>query len=199
MLRASMLRSGCQVENSPLFFMELKLIKEPLPLMGSGVERSEGLHVTDIIRDLDQKFGKKYPDDERWNLELAAELGFMFENYIESLLTDAVRPGEIELDGIILSPDGILFERGKVILLEYKFTWKSARKTPEDVWKWMAQLKAYCKALGVVEARMYIMYVNGDWKTEMPQLPRYDITFTQLEIDENWQMLVNNAKSKGWL
>lgn len=170
-----------------------------MPIIGSGVPRSEGLHVTDIIRDIEERFTRRpTPAGGEWDLELAGELGFMFERQMEAEI-DAVRPGEVELDGISMSPDGIEEIDGDTRLVEYKVTWRSIKKDPTETPKWLMQTKAYCHALGLDTAVFHILYLCGNWKPPSPIYRQYIIWYTQQELQENWDMLVNHARSKEWL
>lgn len=174
---------------------------------GMDPVRSEGVHLTDIIKDImieshiqKTMSGSVWKEDQ---LHLAGEVGFMWEEILSSALKNRLpcRIGELELDGILLSPDGIEVDEvdGEPILSEYKSVWSSSKREPIDNWKWMAQTKGYCKALGLTKVRMYILYLMGDYKGGGPQYRKCTIEFTELEIEENWEMLVNHARHKGWL
>jgi hypothetical protein len=132
-------------------------------------------------------------------LNLAAEVGFMWEELLSATLKARLpdRIGEIVLDGITMSPDGLDVEEW--VLWEYKAVWHSSKRSPADNFKWQSQVKGYCKGVGTLEAKMAILYLNGDWRGGGPEYRGYKISYTQLEVDENWQMLVNHARSKGWL
>jgi hypothetical protein len=167
--------------------------------------RTEGLHLTDIIRSIMDDSGMlKTVSGNSWKpaqLSMAGEVGFMWEELLSSALKDRLpsRIGEIELGGITMSPDGLGVEENSLFLFEYKAVWASSRRSPMDNWKWMSQIKGYCKGLGVTLVKMYILYLNGDWKGGGPEYKGYLVEFTPLEVEENWFMLVNHAKSKGWL
>lgn len=177
-------------------FVELDI---EFPLTGPGDRTLDKLHLSDIYTDLDNTLFPKTSNADM-NNPLWSEVGFLWESVLSRALADhcSPRPGEIELDGIIGSPDGYDPETG--ILDEYKCTWKSIRNAhPENVWKWQVQVKGYCKMLGATVARFHVFYVNGDWRGSGPIYRPYLFSYTQREIDENWQMLVQHAKAKGWL
>lgn len=115
----------------------------------------------------------------------------------------AIRWGEVELDGIIGSPDGVRTILEYVnnahvvkdtILEEYKCTALSPEHTPATNWKWLMQTKGYCKMLGVrkcifrVLHHVSIMYEPGE------AYQPYELVFTQGELDENWQAILNHKK-----
>ena len=163
--------------------------------MMEGPPRSPGLHVTKIIKAMEEEvFHKKYA-----NWENAMYIGFIWEELLSLAFREYLgkRPDELELDGIAGSPDGIDFENW--ILEEYKCTWRSAKTPPWEIWKYMTQVKAYCKMLDTRVVKMRILYLNGYYDGKGPVYKCYLISFTQLEIEENWIMLVNYARSKGWL
>ena len=172
---------------------------------GQDPVRTKGVHLTDVIRDLMETAQMmKTASGSTWvqsDLELAGEIGFMWEEVLSEALKERLpcRIGEMGLDGITMSPDGVEMEEDEPILSEYKVVWASSRRSPVDNFKWMCQVKGYCKALGMTKVRMYILYINGDWKPPKPQYKRFLVTFTQLELDETWEMLLAHARGKEWI
>ena len=169
------------------------------PLTGPGDRTLDRLHLSDIYTDLENTL---FPRDTSadMNNPLWAEVGFLWEDVLTRSLADhcSERPGEVELDGIVGSPDG--YDKSTGILDEYKCTWKSINNAhPENVWKWMTQVKGYCKMLGTNTVRFHILYIMGNYRGSGPLYRSYLFTFTDIEIEENWSMLVNHAKSRGWL
>ncbi len=148
---------------------------------------------TDMEKEMDPKRVKESGNDLYW------ETGFLFEEAQGVALGDrlGVRLGEVELDGIVMSPDGVDWANGR--LEEYKCTWKSVKTSPDGVWKWMVQTKGYCKVLGFTEVLFRVLYLMGDYKGSGPQYKEFLITFTPEEINTNWEMVVGHAKRKGWL
>lgn len=178
---------------------------------GSGVERSDGLHLTDITRDIyktlyEEKSNNLFPKG------LTMDMGFYWEDVFSRVFADrysnglTLRPGELVLDGIAMSPDGIYFSEGHVVLTEYKLTWASVRNnTPETNLLWQWQVLAYLKGIRqyyptakIVD--FHIIYVAGDYR---PPCPKYVGPWrgvaTKEEIDKNWDMIVSHAKERGWL
>lgn len=179
--------------------MEYIDLNTQFPLSGPGNRTIDRLHLSDIYTDLEKTLFPKSTSADCTN-PLWAEVGFMWETLLSTVLTDhcTERPGEIELDGIIGSPDG--FDPHTGILDEYKATWKSIKNAhPSNVWKWMVQVKGYCKMLGVNTVRFHVLYVVGDYRGSGPLYRSYLFCFTDQEIEENWSMLVNHAKARGWL
>lgn len=184
--------------------MNMELVPEEL-VSDSGVDRSPGLHLTDIIDDLLATLGiDQYgtPLDEQTR-QTYFEGGFIGERFIEEQLSRLYgerapeRLGEIEKDGILGSPDGREHD-GRVA--EYKFTRKSASKTPDQNIRWMMQIKGYCWMCGTLGAVLRGIYYNGNYRDIGHPLPlRYDFTFTKRELQENWISILNHARGKKWL
>lgn len=169
------------------------------PLTGAGNRSTDRLHLSDIYTDLERVLFTKTSNADMTN-PLWAEVGFLWEDLLTRVLADhcGARPGEVELDGIVGSPDG--YDPDSGILYEYKSTWKSVKNAhPKDVWKWMTQVKGYCMMLGVSTVIFHVFYIMGDYRGSGPLYRSYLFTFTERELQENWQMLKNHAKSRGWL
>lgn len=166
-----------------------------------GPPRSEGIHVTDVIRSImDELFGSG-PGWDDTELALAAEIGFIWEDALSEALKGRApeRPSEIELDGIAMSPDGISQYGEAVMVDEYKATWKSCNKGPETNVKWMMQTKAYCKAVKTDKCRFRVLYINGTYRPPQPVFKTFVIQFEQWDIDDNWDMITKHAREKGWI
>lgn len=201
--------------------MKIYPMHEEFVPMGSGLPRSDYTetgkpHLTDIIKALEEHMGwapkAKWP--EKW---LTMEVGFWWEDMLGKVYGErsaAIRPDEVERDGIVGSPDGVgpdpglTDADGKIIippdpnilvLEEYKATWRSVKTTPDKVWKYMTQAMSYCAMMELDVVVFRIAYLFGDWKGTGPQYKPYRIEFEQDEIDDNWAMIVDFAKEKGFL
>ena len=172
---------------------------------GEDPIRTKGLHLTDIIQDIMVESGmKKTASGAMWQpdqLNMAGEVGFMWEELLSQVMKNRLpcRMGEVEEDGVIMSPDGVEIDDDGPLLSEYKAVWASSSRSPVDNWKWMTQVKAYCRALGVLRVKMYILYLNGNWRGSGPEYRGSMIEFTPSELQENWELITNHAKHKGWL
>jgi len=208
--------------------MDFTLITDRLELPRKGAEknREPGVHVTDIIRDLGRKLGfSREKDGPFGSYDTAAmDMGFLFEDALEYALKDrmAIRPEKAWcVDGIWLSPDGVRAGEynGEPIpvmyLEEYKLTWRSSRShSVEDDWNWCTQIKAYLYAGAMTKCILRILYVVGDYGIRErkdgslyakygaipgPDYKEYLIECDQGELDANWKMLVDHARSLGWI
>jgi hypothetical protein len=133
-----------------------------------------------------------------------------------------VQPGEFILDGVAGTPDledldptdptGVpremrrylrdmefleaLDESGGRAVEEIKLSWMGARRDFDDekFWRYRVQLMAYCKGRRTRVGRLRVIHVNGfnDGDGPVPRL--YQRVFTHRELDENWAVLLSNAR-----
>lgn len=185
----------------------------PPLVISSGVPRSEGLHLSTILDDLDtfDGNGKKYSG--AGGAEYMA-LGFAWERLLERVIGDVFphgdivkHPGEVSLVGISMSPDAIDVACG--VLEEWKCSFKSAAKRPDrgDFPRWMRQIKAYLKGLELNTCRLRILHLAGSYSTPLedgkivrgPIMRTWLLEFTQEEIDANWHTIIERARQRGWI
>lgn len=160
--------------------------------------RTAGLHLSDVIHDIATTSGiDHYKRGNGTNLRM--EMGFLWEDVLSLALKDRLpnRLGEIRKDGILMSPDGLNVEEWE--LCEYKCTWKSSRSDPLDNWRWCTQILGYHSGLGTNVCNLKVLYINGDYRDSGPQFFQYRLYATDPEIEENWQMIINHARSRGWI
>ncbi len=97
----------------------------------------------------------------------------------------------IERDGIIYSPDMILLGRQN----EIKTTRKSAKyhftddAMPET---WLAYMEGGCYMMGTNEYDLIVLYMMGNYSPPFPQIYADTIVFEPQELDDNWQMILQN-------
>lgn len=199
----------------PMIVTDISSKFNPQQIVGpseeAGMIRSPGLHVSQIYYDIELtvRANSREPMEEK-ELFFYRAGGFVWERIFSMALAqghvagkapgDIVRPGELEIDGITGSPDGFDLKTGRVI--ETKGTWKSSRKfdhLEKYFWVWLVQQKGYCKYLGTTEAELYSFHMMGDYRGSGP-LPRAALLqFSKFEIEENWNMLRNHARKRGWI
>lgn len=190
------------------------------------IVRAPGCHVSDITKAMmvrldPKRYGKDQQDEDSKNWQ---EAGFLWEDilggaFASRALVDSKiqgsrwRPGEVSLDGITGSPDscecGVQDDDPPVVIGEYKATWKSCRgidlPTPgaglidTKFLGYVLQMQAYCKMVGTTRARLYILFVNGDYDRYVPQLRCYQIDFTERELNEQWSSFKKTAIREGFL
>jgi hypothetical protein len=175
--------------------------------------RHPGPHVSDIIRDManialypgERKPFEELTDGERKRMGNYVNMGFIWERIIEKVLAqqffgegNTFRPGEIVLDGIAGNPDGVSSDWA---VEEFKATWRSSGRGIGDpsFWTWFVQIKAYCQMLAATRANLRVFWVNGNYRESGPQTSFYAVEFTERELQENWNMLLNHARQRGML
>lgn len=196
--------------------MQIELVEDPglIARIGESATsktRSAGLHVSEIYGRLmarlePKKYGKPIDAEAR----LRMEVGILFENMLEQGLREkyaTTRVGEVvSPEGIILSPDGVnpTLCRGE----EYKATFKSCRDGLVDddgapylkFLAWFIQMKAYAKWLYLSDWILRVFFIAGDYNRPLlPQFRTYYISFSDEEIDDNWEMLLRIAREEGLL
>lgn len=176
-----------------------------------GYIRSPGLHASDLYGSFYKKFDPKRYDkrDKDGNPTpmdyVKMSLGTSFEEMLERALAERLlgeRPGEFVSDeGIIYSPDYLFFEPTEIILGEFKCSWYSSKNAPFDPKfdKWMTQIKLYSYWLQLTKARLYVLFVNGDYKPPSPILLSWVIEFTPRELTDEYNMIMRHAKAEGIL
>jgi hypothetical protein len=197
--------------------VELDQANEERLVIAPDTGRSPGpAHVSNIIRDIENTVLKpgqrrKYDDlspEEKRRMGAYVSVGWAWEEAIRGALLASgagplsserfISPGECVLDGIYGTPDWL--DVDDYCVEEFKATWRSSRRPLDpDFWHWLVQIKAYCKMLGCTWARLRVFYVNGDYRDSGPQIKHFRLEWSKLEIDQNWEMLKNHAKSKGWV
>ena len=194
-----------------------ELAFDTLAIRNSGHEdRAVGLHMTDIIRYVEEHVLKSRPPQANWgDWAVSGDVGFWLEDALargmamqkvvgireEALL----RPGGLYVDWgegigrVYFTPDG--YDMDSRSDWECKATWKSiAKNPPENIWYWQTQWKAYCMGLrewglGTHTTKFTALYVCGDYKPTRPRLLRGECHYTQEELDRCWVMLMGAART----
>lgn len=188
----------------------MKLTTHPLDLTKlaisdeQGMVRTEGVHVSQVIRYIKTTIGGKEGDFTDDDLEWFAILGRLWESTLAKLLYPEpryVRTGEIERDAIIGSPD--ILDLELLQFGEFKCCWKSSRGFTESMRfkEYLWQIQSYI-ALGIplfgtqtsYHAWIDVFHVCGNWRPPVPEAYHHDLTFTHREIQEHWRMLTINAE-----
>jgi hypothetical protein len=142
---------------------------------------------------------------------LRISIGLAIEQYyipeILSMYGVEDHPQELLYDGVYMTHDGQ--DESVIITLnehlkksmsltkrvhEVKATYKSTKTVGnlENQWMWLAQMKAYCIAVGTRFAVMHCWFLCGNYKFPItPQRIVWEIEFTQDELDNNWNLLAD--------
>jgi hypothetical protein len=109
--------------------------------------------------------------------------------------------------GTLFSPDYLFELAGRLILGEFKCTWYSSNGAPtnDKFAKWLTQIKLYLLWLTVIlgmdvtKVRLFVLFVNDDYKPPTPKLRAWEITFTKKELMLEHKEIIRHAKKKGLL
>jgi hypothetical protein len=171
--------------------------------------RSPGLHLSQIYWDIERTIAPKDEDDSKFTekeLEFYRSMGFMWEQALANALAEGIsgpnliRPGEFKCDGITGSPD--LIDVTSWTVVETKATWRSVRKLDnmhKFFWLWLVQMMGYCTMMDTPRARLVAFFVNGNWAPPKPCIRVREFEFTTRELKDNWLMITNHARTRGWL
>ena len=169
-------------------------------VMWEDVEpRAEGTHLGEITESIMKSAGLWYKGKGFEDMNLTAEVGLLWERILSLVMRDkyATRPPQICEDGIWLSPDGIGPDpkgEAHIVVEEYKATWQSSIRPPADNFKYMVQIKSYCRAVNTNVAILHVFYINGNYRGSGPQYRRFRIVFSDWELEENWKMILRHRQ-----
>jgi hypothetical protein len=182
-----------------------------IDFLKSDLVRSPGLHASDIYSDLFSELEPNRFKRDSLPDPIRMAMGTAWEAHLEKLLIlngiPAERPEEFQAEGIAFSPD-LLHFNSHVRLGEIKLTYLSSREMPTEAAntlppkfeKFLVQMRLYCHLLDLNLARLYILFVCGDYTHPYtPELRTYDIEFSAKELQENFQMIKNHGKHMGRL
>lgn len=138
-------------------------------------------------------------------LERALERAWLDRELTGTYRPGLIRPGEVHKDNITGTPDAYDYITGEPE--EYKCTKKSCRQdiTDKKFWIYWVQLKAYCYMIGCDSGVLRVLFINGNYSREEDDpesgyvIKSWRCKWTELELWENWNMLLLHAKRKGWL
>ncbi|OPX33362.1 MAG: hypothetical protein B1H40_00100 [Candidatus Latescibacteria bacterium 4484_181] len=175
--------------------VQTSIVNWPKTMFEDAEPRAEGLHLSIIIDSLLDRAGLGYKGKGFTDMQLTAEIGLLWENVLSKVMRDkyATRPPQICEDGIWMSPDGIGPDpEGEVPLIveEYKATWKAVKNSLAEDFRYMTQVKAYCRAVGTTVAIMRVFYVMGDYRGSGPLYKVARFTFSEAELKANWDMIL---------
>lgn len=189
----------------------MTVLPHPQPLsLRTGPPRSTGTHLSGVLRYIARTLGtiKDYGDDLDEVLGVADgpgphkgtsvrfALGFAWEEWMAARIPGLIwQPGEMGLDGVYGTPDGLDCD---LILHEFKTTFKSSKHPLQSQQLWMWQACGYLKMLqaqygpGHCTVIFHPVYLRGDYQGIDPVYRPESVTFEQQEIDSVWDMVVRN-------
>lgn len=186
---------------------------DPMQPKGSGVDRPEGVHLSDILVRMAWEKNQKYHPDAPKNVTVF-EQGFLWEAVLERVLAgrdetkDGFRPDALQEDGVWLSPDWVGHDG---VAEEFKSTKKSSNSLDQKLDEWAPQGKAYVRVLlrqKLIKRpvmRWRIWCVMGDWSFEnktsdltlLSDRYKVEIEFDRRELEENWQGILAYGRKAG--
>jgi hypothetical protein len=166
-------------------------------------KRSSGVHLSGVIKHVLTAAGLLTTDDITDEMPLRMAVGMAWEAFVVQLWPELIwQPGECCKDDIYGSPDGITHTLPCTVLEEFKATWKSRLEKSEtkgvtppprnilDQKAWVMQMAGYCHMMGLTQARLHVLWVNGDYRQSGPQYYTYLLSFTQGELERMWNNLI---------
>lgn len=180
----------------------------------------EKVHVSDVLRSVAIRHGQYTNEDREDEMPLRILLGLAFEESAARLYEDMWwQPGQVEVDGVVGSPDGVTFPKVMAVD-EFKYTGKSMRKkgaktqadgtvAAEDLkdirgeWIWMQQGMSYVNLLrrisqlckDLCSCRFHICWKYGWYTHPFTEVyMRYLVRFSEAELRGNWALLQSNKK-----
>jgi len=155
-------------------------------------------HVSDLIRvammngddGIDERVEGIMAAGRIWEWAVRADVRRMCRN--EGFVY--MSPFSLTIDGVIGSLDGGAYrvDSGSLTpaaVLETKLRFSKPFDDIRNYRRYMLQDKAYCHMLGVEDVWMPILHIGN--RPPMAEYWWYKIKFTQIELEENWRMLVS--------
>lgn len=179
-------------------------INHPLP---HQVRSTSLPHVTGILQSIAITTGQLSAEDRADEMPLRVAVGMGWEWFAAGLYPEMEwQPGELELDGVVGSPDGFNLISDVTgihfpIIEEFKYTAKSMRvkggrpdqlKDIRREWMWMAQGMSYAHMHPAVinHVRFHINWSCGNYTYPLQERYfSYLVEFSDEELRANWRML----------
>jgi len=186
-------------------------------MLDKGEGRTKGIHLSGVIKVMREKSGmnpkpSKPEEDLRVNelsylyqntdpldvrksgVLMRAVMGLAWEDWLAEQLDVDFHPGELSLDGIVMTPDGIGFdtETGGYLLHEIKLTFKSSKTPVTAKVDWMWQAASYLKGMSAkynepcLRCVFHPLYTRGDYSGIDPLYAPQMVEFEQEEVDLIW-------------
>lgn len=179
----------------------------------------------DMYKHLDPKRYREGPIDPR-RITAGLALEQAFERAVAVHRAAEQRPGEcMTQDGtnIYFTPDLFAFEGKRMVLGEIKCTWLSAKEVPISpqqskesglpcTWdgvseptfpksfdKYFTQMHVYGYHLDTPWERLYVYFVNGNWRPPTPVFLSWDFEVSPREQYEEWLALKRHGEHMGVL
>lgn len=164
-----------------------------------------GIHMSDLNFCLNKQALRKFKPKEDTDQEtLIFSIGWATQRWLTGQREDEP---EKEVDGIKVTCDALYSHKSNVraefVPWELKATYQSSSRPIMDNIHWIRQIMAQCYTQGTTQAYLSRFELMGNWKMrplkgataeekanfifERPTLHAYKLTFTQEELEKNWQ------------
>lgn len=176
------------------FTSEARPLPELADFLDPPAARSCKLHVSDLIHKAMMQPASNIDERVEGIMALGRIWEWVVRTDVERTVKEAgliyVRMGPMECDGVIGTLDGAAYNGPTpVAVIETKLRFSSMFKDIRDYRRYMLQTKAYCYILRCLEAWMPILHVGN--RPPMAEYWWYKLRFTEVEVEENWRMLMN--------
>ena len=191
------------------------IARRPIEIPDRPLPRHRGFHQSYILRHIAVKTGKLAPgerleEDCPWRMAM----GHMWEEFYFSLKPDYVwQPGEMVVESsgglVAMNCDGLGDPRVPgvegVALIETKCTECKIVQSADDLlekfgknwWVYHHQARAYCHGYGPRVVVWPMLHYRGDWQGSGPVVMEYAVRFTDLEVEQTWDMIGRYAGELG--
>lgn len=177
---------------------EIELISTSLPDLLPMQNRSPGLHVTDIIKDLCIRRGYFEAGELNMNrLQFGCAVEDMISlRYSQQYPGRYIQLGELTLDGIHGTSDlwDCLLDEPN----EFKATWQSSRHDPRDpnsaskFFYPRMQLGSYAKMTDSTSGVLTRVHPMGDWKGFEVHVRSWRFKWSDREVNTMWDIIRNH-------
>lgn len=188
----------------------------------STVERTPGLHVSDVVHDLCKSAGfvPDEVDSRGWDKKAIWELGFCWEHLIQCAWRER-RVFENRQRRILSQPPLRLpLGKGRVLhgtpdawdfIARVEESYKSSTKNMlafereplSNFWGWFISSKVYSWGLHCgttnrelpksIQVRFFVLWLRGDYRHPSARQRLYVLRFSRQEVMEAWQMVRSHA------
>jgi hypothetical protein len=199
-----------------------------------GDPRSEGIHISKVIKAIAAESRILKPEyvesldlvevsgaSALWWKNLSVEnqiriaIGLAWDEwYLPNLGTIVPHPGEMQIDGLFMTPDGESLDIVRVgldvshqlAIHEVKATYKSVNTVGDlsGEWMWLTQMKCYCKGAGTNIGYLHPLHLCGDYSRPITpqigpvkgQMCCHRLEFSDEEIEDTWDLVTGYVRHR---
>lgn len=178
--------------------MNVKLLSSEIPNLLPSLDRSPGLHHSEILNSLCVKYGiYKESDFNAPGVMTRMQLGLAFEDILYDRLRrhyqgQYFKPGELIIGDVPITLD--LYHSAFNRPEEVKLTWLSSAHHPlgDKFLKYRWQVMSQCLATEDSIGGLHVNHINGDYKGYSPQYNFWEYEFTSKELRDHEAFILNH-------